>query len=83
MELLKLIGIRMKSFWNEFVVLNNAKIDLKREFLGQAWAHPAKPIQIKESVPRGTNEFRQIVETQNLSNFQEQCKNFLIVTLMK
>ena len=72
-ELLKLIGVYIKSIWNDFAVLNNAK-RYKNKFLGQACAHPAGPMQIKESVPRGTNEFCEIVEIQNHSNFQEQLK---------
>ena len=57
MELLKRIGFYIKSFWNDFAVLNNAKIDKKNEFLGHACAHPAGPMHIKESNPRKSNEF--------------------------
>ena len=43
----------------------------KTSFLGQARAHPAGPMQIKGSITLGINEFFEIVEAQNASNFQD------------
>ena len=44
--------------------------------MGQDCAHPAGPMHIKESNPRRSNEFFEIVEIQSHSNFQKQFKKY-------
>ena len=83
MESLKVIGFYIKSIWNDFVVLNNAKIDNKTSFWDRI-VHTRRGLCISRNRTReGLMSFLKFLKSKVTQISKNNFENILIVILMK